>query len=70
MVKKGVDNKIFKGCEVFDIYEGEKVASDEKSVAIKLVYTSPETLTDDVINNKVNKVLKELEKQFGAVLRG
>lgn len=67
---KSVDKKTLSDAYIFDIYEGEKVASDEKSVAIKLVYTSPETLTDDVINNKVNKVLKELEKKFGAVLRG
>ena len=66
---KSVDKKILSDAYIFDIYEGEKVANDEKSVAIKLVFTSYETLTDDVINNKVNKVLKQLEKEYNAVLR-
>ena len=54
---------------IFDIYQGEKIGADEKSIAIKLVFTADETLTDDVINSKVNKVLKQLNRNYGAVLR-
>jgi len=32
-------------------------------------FTSFEPLTDDVINGKVNKVIKELSKEFNARLR-
>ena len=66
---KSVDKKVLSDAYIFDIYQGEKVKEDEKSVAIKLVFTSYETLTDEVINGKVNKVLKELEKVYNAVLR-
>ena len=66
---KSVDKKVLSDAYIFDIYQGEKVKEDEKSVAIKLVFTSYETLTEDVINGKVNKVLKELEKVYNAVLR-
>ena len=66
---KSVDKKLLSDVVIFDIYQGEKVASDEKSVAIKLVFTSYETLTDEIINNKVAKVLKQLEKEYGAILR-
>ena len=66
---KNVDKKLLNEAYIFDIYEGEKVAADEKSVAIKLVFSSYETLTDEIINNKVNKVLKELAKEYNAELR-
>ena len=66
---KNVDKKLLSEAYIFDIYEGEKVAADEKSVAIKLVFSSYETLTDEIINNKVNKVLKELAKEYNAELR-
>lgn len=66
---KSVDNKLLSDVKIFDLYVGENVKDDEKSLAIKLVFTSYETLTDDVINNKVNKILKELEKKYQATLR-
>lgn len=64
-----VDKKLLSDVKIFDLYVGDKVAEDEKSLAIKLTFTSYETLTDDVINSKVNKILKELEKKYQATLR-
>ena len=64
-----VDKKLLSDVKIFDLYVGDKVAEDEKSLAIKLTFTSYETLTDDVINSKVNKILKELEKRYQATLR-
>ena len=66
---KEVDKKLLSDVKIFDLYEGENVKEDEKSLAIKLVFTSYETLTDDIINSKVNKILKELDKEYGAKLR-
>lgn len=66
---KEVDKKLLSDVKIFDLYEGENVKEDEKSLAIKLVFTSYETLTDEVINNKVNKILKELDKKYQAKLR-
>lgn len=66
---KETDKNTLTGVTIFDIYQGEKIAEDEKSIAIKLVFTSLETLTDDVINNKVNKILKQLNKNYNATLR-
>ena len=56
--------------KVFDLYTGENVKENEKSLALKLIWTVNDTLTEDVINQKVNKVLKTLSKQFNATLRG
>lgn len=64
-----VDKKLLSDVKIFDLYVGDKVKEDEKSLAIKLTFTSYETLTDEVINSKVNKILKELEKKYQATLR-
>lgn len=66
---KGVKKTNLSEVNIFDIYIGEKVASNQKSIAVKLIFTSNETLTDDVINNQVSKILKELELKHNAVLR-
>jgi phenylalanyl-tRNA synthetase beta chain len=54
---------------IFDVYTGDKVNVDEKSIALNLVFSSNETLTDEIVNSKLDKILKELEKKFNAVLR-
>lgn len=64
-----VDKKLISEVKVFDLYVGEKIQDDEKSIAFKIVFTSNETLTDDIINNKVNKILKAIEKNHNGVLR-
>jgi phenylalanyl-tRNA synthetase beta chain len=39
------------GCEVFDLYIGEKLPSDKKSLAFRLTYQdSQKTLSDEEIN--------------------
>lgn len=68
-VIKQADKKILSEVKIFDVYEGEKVASDEKSIALKLVFTSNETLTDEVINQKIEKILKQLAEKLHAKLR-
>ena len=66
---KDVDKKLISDVIIFDLYEGEKIASDLKSIAVRVVLTSNETLTDELVNNKINKILKVLEKNLGVTLR-
>lgn len=55
---------------LFDIYRGNQVEENKKSVAFSIVYRSYEgTLTDDVVNNIQNAIIKEMESQFMAKLR-
>jgi phenylalanyl-tRNA synthetase beta chain len=62
---------LLKEVQVFDLYEGEKMEPGKKSLAFSLKYFDPEkTLTDEDIAKAHNKVLKALEEQAGAVLRG
>ena len=67
---KSVDKKMITDVIIFDLYVGDKIEADEKSIACKVVLSSNETLTDEIVNNKVNKILKTLEKDLNAKLRG
>ena len=64
-----VDNKIEK-VELFDIYRGLGVLTGKKSVAISIkLRDKNKTLEEKEINDVVEKILKKVEKQFGAELR-
>lgn len=66
---KAIKNTNLVEVNVFDVYTGDKVKADEKSIALKLIFSSNDTLTDEVINSKVEKVLKELKNKYNATLR-
>src|SRR5699024_759257 len=60
---------ILQHAEVFDVYEGEHVAEDEKSIAIRLAYLDMhQTLTDDKVNGVHNRILEALQAE-GATIR-
>lgn len=60
---------ILQNAEVFDVYEGEHVAEDEKSIAIRLAYLdTQQTLTDDKVNAIHEDILGALQAQ-GATIR-
>ena len=63
------EKELLSDVKVFDVYVGEKVASDEKSIALKLTFTSQSQLTDEIINEKIKKILKDLSFRVGAKLR-
>lgn len=69
---KSVDSKLIKEVNIFDVYVGDKILDDEKSIALRIVFVSNDSntsLTDDIINGKINKILKQIEKNFGGYLR-
>lgn len=56
---------------LFDRYRGKQVDADRCSLAFRLVYRSSEkTLTEEEVNARHEKILKMLEREFSAVLRG
>ncbi|HHU56108.1 MAG TPA: phenylalanine--tRNA ligase subunit beta [Acholeplasmataceae bacterium] len=69
-VIKNAERNILEDAVIFDVYEGEHVKEDEKSIACKLKFTSSVALTDEEINSKVNRIVKSLEYHLGATLRG
>lgn len=61
---------ILEKCKLFDVYKGKQVQEGFKSVAYSLTFrASDRTLTDDEINDTMNKVVAQLEKRLGAELR-
>ncbi|MDF2960107.1 MAG: phenylalanyl-tRNA synthetase subunit beta [Paenibacillus sp.] len=61
---------LLESIQVFDIYTGDRLGSDKKSVALALVYRTPErTLTDEEVSELHAKVVAALEQSFGAELR-
>ena len=62
--------KILADVGVFDVYTGKQVPTGKKSVALSLVYQSPErTLTDKDTEKAQEKIVKTLESKFQAQLR-
>lgn len=56
--------------KLFDVYQGKGIDPNRKSLAIGLTFQhASRTLTDDEINNSVEKIVASLEAQFGASLR-
>lgn len=55
--------------KLFDIYTGDKISKDKKSLAYRLTFSSMEkTLGDDEIENYIRKILNRLQA-IGVVLR-
>jgi phenylalanyl-tRNA synthetase beta chain len=61
---------LLESVKVFDVYTGDRMASDKKSIAFALVYRHRErTLTDEEVTEAHARVLTKLEQSFGAELR-
>jgi phenylalanyl-tRNA synthetase beta chain len=58
------------GCRLFDIYVGQPVPEDKKSLAFRVTYGSPtHTLKDEEVNGVHQQILDALNKKLGATLR-
>jgi phenylalanyl-tRNA synthetase beta chain len=56
--------------EVFDVYEGDKLAHGQKSVAFRLSYQDKNaTLQDSVVNDSVAQVLTALQTKYSITVR-
>lgn len=66
---KKAGGRILNKCELFDLYIGENVDQNSKSLAFKLVFSDPtHTLSEEEVMNSFNKIIEEVEKT-GAKLR-
>ncbi len=67
---QGAERQLIVGVDVFDIYEGTGIDPDKKSVAIAVTLQPTEkTLTDAEIEAVSAKIVGEVSKKTGAVLR-
>jgi phenylalanyl-tRNA synthetase beta chain len=62
--------KIVTGVRLFDVYRGEKIGADKKSLAYSLTYQAPnKTLTDRDVAGIRTRIIRRLEQELGAALR-
>ena len=68
VIKSGVQQNIFKGSEVFDVYQGENIEKGYKSLAFR-IYMQDEnaTLTDEVIDRQMQNVREKLQKAYADI---
>ena len=69
-VLKKVGGRILSDISVFDVYTGENVLENEKSIAYKLTFQlADRTLTDEEVTEVFEKMIVEVESKVGAKLR-
>ena len=67
---QGVDRKLITGVSVFDVYEGAGIEPGKKSIAIAVTIQPREkTMTDEEIEALAAKIVAEVGKRTGGVLR-
>ena len=65
------DRKLIAGVSVFDIFEGASLGEGKKSVAIEVaIQPVDKTLTDEDFEALAGKIVDNVKKQTGGVLRG
>ena len=56
--------------KVFDLYQGDKISLDKKSIAYSLTFNSNEsTLSDEEVTTIFNKIIAAVTDKFNAILR-
>ncbi len=64
------EKKLMKEVTVFDVYEGENIPAGKKAYALGFtLLDDTKTLTDEEIDKTMNKLMAELEKKLGAIIR-
>lgn len=70
MVIKKASGSVLTNIEVFDVYTGENVGKDEKSIAYSLTFNNTKrTLTEEEVMESFKKIIENVEKKCNARLR-
>ena len=65
------DRKLVTGVSVFDVFEGASIGEGKKSIAIEVAIQPVErTLTDEDFEALAGRIVENVKKQTGGVLRG
>jgi phenylalanyl-tRNA synthetase beta chain len=69
-VIKKAGGRLLSNIDVFDVYTGEKVKENEKQIAYKLTFNSPDrTLTEEEVMDVFNNIIKNVTEEVPATLR-
>ena len=65
-----MDKNLISNIKVFDVYEGNNIPEDKKSIAISVTIQSLEkTLNDSDLESINNLIIKTVENKTGAKIR-
>ena len=69
-IAKNNGKKLLESFNIFDIYTGENIGNNKKSVAFSMIFRAQDrTLVEKEVNEIVEKVVEELENKIDAHLR-
>jgi phenylalanyl-tRNA synthetase beta chain len=69
-IARKTERKLLQSITLFDVYEGKNLEEGKKSYAISFVLQDKnKTLTDNQIDNVINSLVKNFERELGAKLR-
>lgn len=64
------DKKLITGVDVFDVFEGESIGADAKSIAVEVaIQPTDRTLTDAELEQLAERIIDNVGKATGGVLR-
>ena len=67
---KGVEKKLLKSVNLFDVYEGGKISKGKKSYAVSyIIQDATKTLKDAEVDKIMNKLMEVYKKELGAEIR-
>ena len=67
---RGAEKKLVSGVSLFDVYEGKGVEDGKKSIAVEItLQPRDKTLTEEDIEAVSQRVIAQVEKATGGVLR-
>ena len=70
MLIKKIDLEIIKKVITFDVFEGQNIPEDKKSVAINVVIQSLEkTLSEKDLDQISQKIIETVKEKTGAIIR-
>ena len=67
---KKTGGRLLNNISIFDVYEGENVEEDERSIAFNLTFSDPNrTLNDEEVMIIFNQIIHDVESKIGAKVR-
>ena len=69
-VISNIDKNLISNVKVFDVYEGDNIPENQKSIAISVTIQSLEkTLTDNDLEKTNNLIIETVENKTGSKIR-
>ncbi|GAB3637380.1 phenylalanine--tRNA ligase subunit beta [Hymenobacter arcticus] len=69
-IAQRTEKKLLQSLNVFDVYEGDRLESGKKSYSVSfLLQDATQTLTEQAIDQVMQRLIQQFEKQAGALIR-